>query len=694
MLNDMKKLLIFFLCLVVPLFAMAQMQRSLEIDAQSFAPVQQGALSGVAIDKIQPDPSKRPCARIKMHINRMKREEIAELKVITTGGIAITKRIVAAEGNGLIIELTAKPETRFYLHHDKYGDSNEVNLALEGNKEYRLNAELSVQQSIIINGGVAGAEIYLDGEYKGITNNAAELTMEGITMGSHKVRVVHGSAVKESDIEVTTTSIHFRVEVNTAQSQPQWVVLKVEPKDALVIIDGAECWVDDDGFVQKVYPNGTHTYTISAKDYHTESGTLVVAGEKIEKRISLRPAYGWLSIPDSKILNGAKVYVDNTLLGTVPLKSDKLASGQHQVRIVQELYKSVEASITISDGETYTYTPTLVANYGNVTINAGGEFDIYANDRLLGQSPWSGKLSLGSYIFETRKEGHSSMQLSKTLTREPMNQQFTLPAPTPIYGTITVRSTPSLAHVLIDGKEIGTTPLTENIIIGKHKLSIVADGYTTYEKEIDVTKGGSEEISVPLKARSVAAVTQTPTSSSSGNARKNTYKVGDYYNDGTKQGVVFYVDATGQHGKIVSLDQVEKQWCSRAQHKRRVVTGASSKSDGNANTDKVMSRSDSAEYPAFVWCRDKGKDWYLPAYDELWLLLLDSSVHEAVNRTLKKHRGDRLIDKGVSEWYWSSTAYENNKKIRACGVYMNGGGNAFNNFKYYDGFYVRAVSTF
>ena len=56
MLNDMKKLLIFFLCLVAPLFAMAQMQRSLEIDAQSFAPVQQGALSGVAIDKISPDP--------------------------------------------------------------------------------------------------------------------------------------------------------------------------------------------------------------------------------------------------------------------------------------------------------------------------------------------------------------------------------------------------------------------------------------------------------------------------------------------------------------------------------------------------------------------------------------------------------------------------------------------------------------
>ena len=687
----MRSFILSILCLAVPFIVMAQQHRSIEIDAKSFAPVQQGELIRVPIDKIQPDPSKRPCARIKMHINRMKREEIAELKVITTGGIAVTKRIVASEGNGLIIELTAKPETRFYLHHDKYGDSNEVNLALEGNKEYRLNAELSVQQSIIINGGVEGAEIYLDGEYKGITNSAAELTMEGITMGSHKVRVVHGSAVTERDIEVTTTSIHFRVEVNTAQSQPQWVVLQVEPKEATVTIDKKMYIPDTQGIVELILPNGTYSYTISAKDYYTESSTFVVAGTKLQSSISLRPAHGWLSTPESEILHGAAVFVDDENIGTAPIKEYKLASGQHRVRVIQKYYEVYEQNITIDDGVTFTLSPTLVADYVNVTLDAGMSCDIYANNQLLGPSPWSGKLSLGSYIFETRKEGHSSMQLSQTLTREPMNQQLTLPAPTPIYGTITVRSTPSLAHVLIDGKEIGTTPLTENVLIGKHKLSIVVDGYTTYEKEIVVAKSGSEEINVSLKARSVAAVAQA--SSTSGKSTK-VYKVGDYYDDGTKQGVVFYVDATGQHGKIVSLDQVEKQWCSRAQHKRRVVTGASSESDGKANTDKIMSRSDSAEYPAFVWCRDKGKDWYLPAYDELWLLLLDSSVHEAVNRTLKKHRGDRLIDIGVSEWYWSSTAYEENKKIRACGVYMNGGGNAFNSFKYYDGFYVRAVSAF
>ena len=670
----MKQLIILLLSIIAPVVVMAQTQRSIEIDAQSFAPVQQGALSGVAIDKIQPDHSKRPCARIKLRINRMSRADIDQLSVKIVGGnIALMRREVATEGNGLILEMTAKEQTRFYLHHDKYGDSNEVNLALEGNKEYRLEAELRVQQSIIINGGIAGAEIYLDGEYKGITNSAAELTMEGITMGSHKVRVVHGSAVTERDIEVTTTSIHFRVEVNTAQSQPQWVVLKVEPKEATVTIDKKMYIPDTQGIVELPLPNGTHSYTISAKDYYTESSTFVVAGTKLQSSISLRPAHGWLSTPESEILHGAVVFVDDENIGTAPIKEYKLASGQHRVRVIQKYYEVYEQNIIIDDGVTFTLSPTLVADYVNVTLYAGMSCDIYANNQLLGPSPWSGKLSLGSYIFETRKEGHSSMQLSQTLTREPMNQQFTLPAPTPIYGTITVRSTPSLAHVLIDGKEIGTTPLTENVLIGKHKLSIVADGYTTYEKEIVVTKGGSEEINAKLNVY----------------VQSKVYKVGDYYDDGTKQGVVFYVDATGQHGKIVSLDQVEKQWCSSAQYNKGIVVGASSESDGKANTDKVMSRSDSAEYSAFVWCRAKGKDWYLPAIDELKLLLLDNSVRQAVNRTLKERWGVALSDIGEYDWYWSST-----EEDWGCTWLVDMyDGYTLSSYKKLNG-YVRAVSAF
>ena len=45
-----------------------------------------------------------------------------------------------------------------------------------------------------------------------------------------------------------------------------------------------------------------------------------------------------------------------------------------------------------------------------------------------------------------------------------------------------------------------------------------------------------------------------------GSKTRGPYKVGDYYNDGTKEGIVFVVYDGGYHGKIVSLDEGKEKW--------------------------------------------------------------------------------------------------------------------------------------
>ena len=109
----------------------AQTSPTIVVDAASLAPVNVDAVTGLALDPIAKDRSNRPCARIKLHVNRMTPEDISRLEVRTIGGsVLVMKQLVAHEGNGLIIELTAKPQTRFYLHHDRLGDSNPVTVAL------------------------------------------------------------------------------------------------------------------------------------------------------------------------------------------------------------------------------------------------------------------------------------------------------------------------------------------------------------------------------------------------------------------------------------------------------------------------------------------------------------------------------------------------------------------------------------
>ena len=470
-------------------------QHSIIIDEASFAPE-----SGLAIDKIGKDPSQRPCARIKMRINRMTSAEIDQLKVVTIGGIVkVTKQYVSIEGNGLIIELTAKQPTRFYLHHDKYGDSNEVSLNLEGDKEYRLSAQLNIAYPIVINSNVKGAEVYVDGIYKGVTNDDYVLTINDIMPGAYSVRLKHGSAAVEQHIEVSSENIYFRIEVNTATSRAQYVVFNVVPVDAVVLIDNKDYTPDANGVVMLSLQNGTYTYEVLANEYHSAKGTFLVSGAKVVERVELKPAYGWLSVGGSGTLANAKIYVDNKLIGTTPITRSKLSSGTHSVRVVKSMYHPLEDSITIRDNEELKYTPTLVADFATVTFDAGSGCDIYINNELKGPSPWTGKVASGTYIVEARKDGHRTTTISPSISSTPSKQTYKLDAPTPILGTINVTSTPLMADIYVDGKLVGETPLTYDLLVGTHEISVQMSGYLKSTQRVTIAENKTENLNISLQ---------------------------------------------------------------------------------------------------------------------------------------------------------------------------------------------------
>ena len=144
-----------------------------------------------------------------------------------------------------------------------------------------------------------------------------------------------------------------------------------------------------------------------------------------------------------------------------------------------------------------------------------------------------------------------------------------------------------------------------------------------------------------------------------------TYKVGDYYDDGKKQGVVFEVTADGQHGKIVSLTEspdklqwaVDKNFGSlfNRDNPSNNLIGANDKYNGANNMVEVKRIAGwHVKYPAFAWCADLGEGWYLPAIEELKKFTLDKVIRDAVNSTLAT-RGSECAYIYDLHWYWSST---------------------------------------
>ena len=684
----MKKILAILLTIFLCATASAQIENSIVLDRSTFRAVQSDALTGVNIDPIGVDRSRRACARLKIFFHRMTREQMEQLEpVFPSGTIDYTKCKVADGNTVLILEFTARPQVKFYLKHPTFGTSNELELSLEGNKEYQLEASLNQTFSIVVNSNVVGADVYLDGVYKGKTDASYSFTVKEVMIGVHKLKLQYGNVSAEQTIEVNDGSISFRLSVNTAANEPQYVVFVVEPKTAALIIDDKPLTPDEEGVVTTVLQAGTYGYSVSARMYHSQKGTFTVAGAKVERRVTLTPAFGYLSVSGG-VVNGAMVFVDDENIGIAPVKSDKLASGEHSVRIVKEKYKPYSTTVTIRDNQTTTLAPMLSADFATVTLTTASGASIWVNGTQKGVGNWSGDLATGTYIFEARKSGHRPAQISKTIAATPSRQSYAIPAPTPIVGSVDITSSPAMADITLDDKQVGTTPLKlSNLLVGQHKLTVSKSGYQPYTTTVTVAEGRTATVNATLTKQT------SQTSSSSGKI----YKVGDYYNDGVKEGVVFEVSEDGRHGKIVSMKQSAEmlEWSSDSAEQKCLI-GANSDIDGAYNMAKVKAVSGWRDkYPAFKWCADLGEGWYLPSIEELKVFTLNTAIHDAVNHTLIARGGTKLYNRGDFRWYWSSTEYNYQNasgEFCAWGVLVRGG-YAYYDRKGRDG-YVRAVSAF
>lgn len=136
-----------------------------------------------------------------------------------------------------------------------------------------------------------------------------------------------------------------------------------------------------------------------------------------------------------------------------------------------------------------------------------------------------------------------------------------------------------------------------------------------------------------------------------------TYTVGEYYSEGLARGIVAWVDESGEHGLLISLDETTSIWSTDM----RCLMNYGlffTLDDGAYNTELIKGLDNWQElYPAFAWCDKKnvsGIDaWFLPSPHEIerasWGL-------EAINATLAE-MGKTTISTGANDAYWTSTEF-------------------------------------
>lgn len=287
------------------------------------------------------------------------------------------------------------------------------------------------------------------------------------------------------------------------KANSQYIVIHVSPANAIVEFDN-EVLPTTNGYAQKFVKLGTYEYRVQAKDYHTTAGKVTIDDPNNKKmlEVNLKPAFGWIEIPDNEEYNGAQVYIDNTLVGTIPMKSKELSSGEHNIKIVKELYNPFSQVVLVTDNKTTQLSPILSANYSEVSITVENDADIYINEEKKGSGSWKGKLAPGNYIVEAKKEGYRDVNQNVEVPSAKHSLSIQLPTPSPIYGETNIISTPAMSDVYIDGVLTGQTPLyIPNILIGKHQLLIKHSEYNDFSTSFFVTENKNSPINAMLNKK-------------------------------------------------------------------------------------------------------------------------------------------------------------------------------------------------
>lgn len=285
------------------------------------------------------------------------------------------------------------------------------------------------------------------------------------------------------------------------QITQQFLVFKVEPKDAMVTVNG-QPWPVVDGVAQKRVDFGEYSYSIEAQDYHKLEDKVMVDDPEnkaiVEK--TLMPAFGYLKLEgDNAILSQASIHVDNANGNDALRSPKKLSSGQHRVRVVHPKYKPFDQTVTISDGETNTLKVNLNANYSTVTLAVDADAEILVNGEKKGVRSWTGDLEAGSYTFECRMENHKPSLKQATITENMTGETIALEVPTPLTGMLVVSTTP-MANLFIDGEAVGETPIQTSLAVGKHSLRMEKKGYQSLSKTVTIEEDKTLELDEHLEA--------------------------------------------------------------------------------------------------------------------------------------------------------------------------------------------------
>lgn len=263
------------------------------------------------------------------------------------------------------------------------------------------------------------------------------------------------------------------------------VMVTSTPSGALVFLD--EKQVGQTPMTLDRIASGSHSLRLQAPQYAVERRNVSVAdGQTANVAVTLAARFAEITVQAPQ---GAVVTVDGDRKGSGTL-SWRQSEGLCDIVVSMAGHRDARRQLEVVAGRAQTVQLTPQPIYGSASVDSDlMDAEIWIDGKQYGVTPnVVERLLVGSHTLVLKKSGYADLQQQFSVEE---GKEASLSVKLPAGRSVQFTSEKPGMQIIVDGKKLGTTPLTAVVGIGHHSVSAMRGGDIIDVRDLDITSAGA-----------------------------------------------------------------------------------------------------------------------------------------------------------------------------------------------------------
>lgn len=263
------------------------------------------------------------------------------------------------------------------------------------------------------------------------------------------------------------------------------VTVTSTPSGALVFLD--EKQVGQTPLTLDRIASGSHSLRLQAPQYAVERRNVSVAdGQTANVAVTLAARFAEITVQAPQ---GAVVTVDGDRKGSGTL-SWRQSEGLCDIVVSMAGHRDARRQLEVVAGRAQTVQLTPQPIYGSASVDSDlMDAEIWIDGKQYGVTPnVVERLLVGSHTLVLKKSGYADLQQQFSVEE---GKEASLLVKLPTGRSVQFTSEKPGMQIIVDGKKLGTTPLTAVVGIGHHSVSAMRGGDIIAVRDLDITSTGA-----------------------------------------------------------------------------------------------------------------------------------------------------------------------------------------------------------